>query len=63
MSQIRIDQNECIGCGTCVAICNQVFALGDNGKAKVINQSDVTNNPEVKEAMSACPNQAISRTD
>ena len=37
---IKVDQNLCIGCGACVAICDKVFKINENGKSSVVNQKD-----------------------
>ena len=52
----KVDKEKCIGCGTCVSICGEVFEMGDEGKARVKSQKDV---PCVKEAIDACPVDAI----
>ncbi len=32
--EIKIDRDACIGCGACVASCEELFELDDDGKAK-----------------------------
>lgn len=54
---IKIDKNKCLGCGVCTSICPQVFEMNKDGKAKVKAQKNL---PCVKEAISSCPNEAIS---
>jgi len=54
---IKVNKESCIGCGSCVAICPSNFELGADGKAEVRSQDDSTC---VKEAIDACPVQAIS---
>lgn len=54
--KIIVDSKSCIGCGSCVAICSQVFELGDNGKARVKVQKKL---PCVKEASNVCPTGSI----
>ena len=50
---IRINLNDCIGCGVCSHVCPENFALDDEkGLAYVISQ-DYT--PLVKEAIDSCP--------
>lgn len=52
---VYIDEEECIGCGSCVEICPEVFHLkeGDE-KAEVIKPEG---GPEdlIQEAMDTCP--------
>ena len=47
----------CIGCGSCVSICPEIFEL-DGAKAKVKAQKDL---PCVDEAIGSCPVSAISK--
>ena len=54
---VKINKEECIGCGTCSAVCPEVFELTDDGKAKVKAQKKI---PCVKEAIDSCPVDAIS---
>ncbi|MDD2907886.1 MAG: ferredoxin [Candidatus Gracilibacteria bacterium] len=49
----------CIGCGACVAICNEVFDLDDDGKAFAIEGMDSSNATGIDDAISACPVNAI----
>ncbi len=52
---VRIDEDECIGCGTCEEICPEVFKLNaDIEKAKVIMPDD---GPQdlIEEAIDSCP--------
>ena len=52
---VYIDEDECVGCGSCEEICAEVFKLNqDTEKAVVIQPSG---GPEdlVEEAMEACP--------
>ncbi len=49
--------SECIGCGTCVSVCSEVFEM-KGAVAKVKAQKDI---PCVKEAIESCPVNAISK--
>jgi len=56
---IKVDQETCIGCGTCPEVCKEVFEMNDDGdKAKVIAQKNISC---VDEAIEACPVDAISK--
>ncbi len=60
---ILIDQEECIGCGTCEEICPEVFRLNDKTqKAEVIDPEGA---PEgrIEEAIEACPVECIHWED
>mgnify|MGYP000380343480 CR=1 FL=1 len=53
--KVYIDEEECIGCGTCEELCPQVFQLDEESqKAQVIMPEG---GPEelIEEAMESCP--------
>ncbi len=54
---VKIDENQCIGCGLCVSLCDEVFQMKDNNKASVKAQKKL---PCVKEAIDSCPVSAIT---
>lgn len=55
---IKINLDECIGCGVCSQLCPKVFELDeDEGKAMVISQ-EITDC--AKEAADSCPVSAIT---
>lgn len=54
---VKVDQNKCIGCGMCVGLCPEIFALDASGKAEVI-KNEVTSC--AKEAAENCPVSAIT---
>lgn len=55
--KITVNQNKCIGCGACVAICPKSFEMKD-GKARVI-KSSVEELTCEKDAVSGCAVDAI----
>lgn len=56
MYKVKINLKECIGCGSCEALCPGVFAM-EGEKAKV--KESPTNKECVKEAEEACATKAI----
>jgi ferredoxin len=61
--RVYVDEEECIGCGSCEEICPDVFVLNeDTEKAEVISPEG---GPEdlIEEAMEACPVECIHWED
>lgn len=56
--KIKIDKEKCIGCGTCPAVCPDVFELGADFKAYIKEGADLSKLC-VADAKSACPVEAI----
>ena len=55
---VKINLDECIGCGVCSQLCPEVFKLDENeGKAMVISQDNLG---LAKEAVDSCPVSAIT---
>ena len=61
MKNVKVNQDTCIGCGSCPAICPQVFEM-DGDKAKVIGEP-AGHEDNVKMAKDACPTGSISFDD
>ena len=55
-----VDQEVCIGCGACVALCDAVFRLNEQGKAETIPGADCGAAGCCKEAAESCPVSAIT---
>lgn len=52
--KVSLDTGKCIGCGVCVQVCPDVFALNEaEAIAKVLRPE--TDEPCVKEAENSCP--------
>ncbi len=58
--KVKVNQDSCIGCGACAAICDKVFEINDDGlsQAKVEEVAD-TDTQDVRDAADACPTGAI----
>jgi ferredoxin len=61
-TKLKIDQNRCIGCGTCATLCPSMFEIGPNRKARVKN-NDANNDCDLQAVINACPVGAISFED
>ena len=61
MTKVKVDENLCIGCGTCEALCPGVFKMDmDAGKSKVV--AEECGDCNCQEAVDSCPVSAISMT-
>ncbi len=57
--KIIIDQNKCIGCGSCAAIAPKTFKMNDEMKAEIID-GEHDDEQTIQLAADSCPTQAIS---
>ena len=56
---IIIDVYECNGCGSCVEICPDVFAMDDDGEKAYLIDSDAEVTEKVEEAAAYCAQKCI----
>ena len=60
---VYIDEDECLGCGTCVELCPEVFELNeDTEKAEVIMPEGGPQD-EIEDAIDNCPAACIFEKD
>ena len=59
IGKIQINRDLCIGCGSCVALCPEVFDLDSEGK-EVIKNPQGAPLKNILEVAQACPVSAIS---
>ena len=61
MKTVKVNQENCIGCGMCESLCPEVFQLNDDFVSSVIGKNaDIEKNVEkVQEASEGCPTGAI----
>ncbi len=58
--KVKVNEDACIGCGACAAICDEVFEMNDEGLSEVVVDTVQEENEEsVKEAIESCPTWAI----
>jgi len=64
MKKLVIDEEACVCCGSCTAICDKVFGWTDEGTTCVKDAEAIEENKEaVEEAINACPTGAIKWTE
>lgn len=56
----KVDEELCIGCGLCSEICPDIFEMGDDDLAHVINPERCQEAGCCEEAAEECPVEAIS---
>jgi len=59
MKRPVVDYDLCIGCGSCVEVCPEVFQVRDDEKAYVIAE-DKCDKCDCEEAANICPVEAIT---
>ncbi|MDO4988518.1 MAG: ferredoxin [Synergistes sp.] len=55
---IKVNMDDCIGCGVCSQLCPEAFGLDEDAGRCVVISQDVT--PSVRDAVDSCPVSAIS---
>ncbi|MGI6208977.1 MAG: ferredoxin [Anaerolineae bacterium] len=60
--KIRIERDECIGCGNCTDIAPEVFELDDEGLSTVIDPNGADEDT-IREAAESCPVDCIILSD
>jgi ferredoxin len=57
---VVINSGECIGCGSCVDICSEVFDYNESETRAIVKKQGVRPEECIEEAMESCPSQCIS---
>ena len=56
----KVNQDACIGCGACAAICDTVFTINDEGLSELIKEDvDASEEQAVRDSAESCPTGAI----
>lgn len=58
--KIKVNQDLCIGCGSCEQIAPEHFELNSEGKSEVKKQYDEKDKDIIEEAVESCPVDAIT---
>lgn len=62
MKKLYVNEEACIGCGSCVAIDAVHFDFNEDGLSEVISNENIDTD-EAKNAVSSCPTNAIGYID
>ncbi|MFW6415016.1 MAG: ferredoxin [Thermodesulfobacteriota bacterium] len=58
--KVVIDQDECIGCESCVEICPEVFGFDSEDEKAYVIDSQAASEESIQEAMDSCPVECIT---
>ncbi|MFD5186471.1 ferredoxin [Streptomyces sp. NPDC058372] len=58
-AQIQVDRDRCVGGGMCALVAPDVFTQDDDGLNEIIAGQEHSSGSAVREAIRACPVQAI----
>lgn len=56
---VSIDDDSCVGCGTCVEICSEIFEMDGDLAAVKVHEVPENLRESCREAADACPVEAV----
>ena len=57
---VYLDEDCCIGCGSCAELCPEVFEMDEEGEVAHVILPEGGNEGCIEEASTACPEECIS---
>ncbi|MDX9833802.1 MAG: ferredoxin [Desulfobulbus sp.] len=60
MKTVQIDEEECIGCGTCAELCPEIFAMNDDTDKAYVIMAEGGNEACIDDASASCPVSCIT---
>lgn len=58
--KVVLDQEECIGCESCVEICPEVFGFDEDEEMAYLIMEEGGPEDKIQEAIDSCPSECIS---
>ncbi len=62
-SRVVLNEECCVGCGSCMEICPEVFQMSEDGEKALVIAPDKWDRERVQDAIDTCPNECISIED
>ncbi len=62
-NKVTIDEDECIGCESCVELCPDVFEFDDDSTKAFVKDTATGEEDCIDEAIASCPTECIERED
>ena len=63
MKHVKIDEEECIGCETCVELCPEVFAFNTTLNKAYVISPEGGDQKCIEEAVASCPVSCITNEE
>ncbi len=57
---VEIDEEECVGCETCVELCPDIFGFNEDDEKAYVKLAEGGDEDCIEEAMGSCPAECIS---
>lgn len=59
IKSVRIDEDECVGCESCVDLCPDVFEMDEDAQKAIVIESHGGDEECIQEAIDTCPVECI----
>jgi ferredoxin len=63
IKHVTIDQDECVGCETCVELCPDVFEFDEDSQKAFVKEDYKNDEACIQEAIESCPTECIAWED
>ena len=63
IKSVRIDEDECVGCESCVDLCPEVFEMDEDAEKAIVIKPQGGDIECIQEAIDTCPTECIEWED